>query len=391
MKTIGYTSDSYPEKRTIIDGSKHPLKFLKSVNTERYQRGLRLSKILARHVDSVFYEWILPDKTIDGIHLFNSITRANVPWISTFETYIPRSTNINNFDITLDNPIKNVDKKLLSQYFEILIDNNCKKLIAMSDINLQMEKKLLSFFPEYQKKIEKKLIKIHPPQEKLMEKEEIINKEASNSLKFLFVGRDFVRKGGREILEVFEKIKTETNFDFELEIVSLGKHVNYAFGDFQDDEKEIEALIESSKKKSWVTIHDSLPHSEVVKLMKKADVGLLPTWADTYGYSVLEFQATGCPVVTTNIRALPEINSDDRGWLISLDVDMFNEIRIKTIDEKLKNRLLLQEQMEDIIINILNNPDSVKEKALNAYEYVDMNHSVSKYMEQLSEIYETVF
>lgn len=60
--------------------------------------------------------------------------------------------------------------------------------------------------------------------------------------------------------------------------------------------------------------------------MKKSDVGLLPTWADTYGYSVLEFQACGCPVISSNTRGLPEINNNEAGWIINMPLTKLKEI-----------------------------------------------------------------
>ena len=42
--------------------------------------------------------------------------------------------------------------------------------------------------------------------------------------------------------------------------------------------------------------------------MATSHIGLLPTYNDSYGYSVIEFFSYGCPVITTNILALPEIN-----------------------------------------------------------------------------------
>ncbi len=49
--------------------------------------------------------------------------------------------------------------------------------------------------------------------------------------------------------------------------------------------------------------------------MRTADIGMLPSYADTYGFSVLEAQA-GNAVITTDIRALPEVNNPAVGWLI---------------------------------------------------------------------------
>lgn len=391
MKIIGYTNDSYPEKRSIIEGNLHPLKYIQSVNTERYQRGLQLIPGIGKKVNSTFYEWIPSKPKVDGVHFFNSITRKKVPFITTFESYIPRSTIVNPFDIRAENPIEKVNKKDLYPYLEILASPYCKKLIALSEVNLRMQKELLSYFPEYKESIEEKLVQIHPPQKELTKRRIIEQKEVSSKVKFLFIGRDFVRKGGREIVEVFKRIKEETNFDFELTIVSLGKSKNYAFNEFQDDETDILELISFMKQQDWIKYHESLEPDQVIRLIQDSDVGLLPTWADTYGFSVLEFQASGLPVITTNIRALPELNSNERGWMIYLDVDKFNEIRIKTLEEKQIQREKLKEQLTNIVLDILSNPKEIKQKALAAFDYVSKQHDQKLYMDEISKIYNEVF
>lgn len=52
--------------------------------------------------------------------------------------------------------------------------------------------------------------------------------------------------------------------------------------------------------------------------MKQCHIGLLPTFGDTFGFSVLEMQACGCPVITSNNYALPEINNKEIGWICDI-------------------------------------------------------------------------
>ena len=56
------------------------------------------------------------------------------------------------------------------------------------------------------------------------------------------------------------------------------------------------------KGSDWITHYETLPNDYVLELMREQHVGLLPTWSDTYGYSVLEFQGIGVPVITTNVN-----------------------------------------------------------------------------------------
>lgn len=79
-----------------------------------------------------------------------------------------------------------------------------------------------------------------------------------------------------------------------------------------------EALKIISRYQSNIKHYVRLPNQEVLKLLKNTHVGLLPTWADSFGYSVLEAQAAGCPVITTDVRAHPEINNNEIGWVMEV-------------------------------------------------------------------------
>ncbi|MDN5372780.1 MAG: hypothetical protein PWR19_1826 [Carnobacterium sp.] len=391
MKRIGYTNDSYPERRTIIDGNLHPIKRVKSYNTYLTQAAMKRIPVIGKKVDTFFYEKFLTTKEVDGFHFSNSVTDSNVPWIATFETYIPRTTALAFLDDNAENKKKKNDLKKVESYIKMIANKNCKKIIALSKCNLKMQQDFLNYFPDYKATIENKMIHLTPPQKKLVERTDVEHKQSNQILKFLFVGKDFVRKGGREVVDVFYKIYEETDIQFELQLVSLGKTSNYAFGEFQDTEVE---AIETKRKIdscAWITVQEKVENNQLLKMMENCDVGLLPTWADTYGYSVLEFQASGCPVITTNIRALPEVNNDDIGWMIHLPVNEFNEIRIKNANEKLELREELQKKLEKTILNILEFPDQIKPKSLKAYDQVTEKHSLKKYMAELSKIYEENF
>lgn len=391
MKSIGYTSDSYPEKRTIIEGNLHPLKKLKSLNTYFPQTVVKRIPILGGNIDTFFKEIIFNANGVEGLHLFNSVTSKNIPWISTFETYIPRTTATAFLENEVTDSKLEKSKDKIEKHLKLIANENCKKIISLSKENLKMEQYLLEQFPKYKADIEKKMIQLNPPQVKLMERKEVEEKRINSILKFLFVGKDFIRKGGREIVDVFFKIKEETSFDFDLTIVSLGKVSNYAFGKYQDTEEEMEEIKRKMDSTEWINFYESVENKKLLKMMKTSDIGLLPTWADTYGFSVLEFQASGCPVITTNVRALPEINNQNVGWMIDLPIDYFGKINIDSNEKKKELRRDLQEALKLTIIDILENTDQIKEKSLRSYDQVTENHSVENYMQKLSEIYSDSF
>ena len=134
-----------------------------------------------------------------------------------------------------------------------------------------------------------------------------------------------------------------------------------------------------------IHVFSNIPNTKVINIIKNCDVGLLPTWFDTYGYSVLEMQACGLPVITTNIRALPEINN--QGWLLRLPVNFNNEVVPNSFEEKTVLRKLIQKQMYDIIINILDHPDIILKHGKASFEYIKKFHSPDIYASNLLDIY----
>lgn len=138
------------------------------------------------------------------------------------------------------------------------------------------------------------------------------NKEEVN---LLFSG-DFFRKGGVNVLDSFEalqkrftKIKLllccDETIDFNTTNTDLK---NYALKKIYDNK----SVIMMGRVKRDKYINDVLPVT---------DIYLLPTYAETFGFAVLEAMAYGIPVVSTNIAALPEMVKDKYSGLM---VDVSN-------------------------------------------------------------------
>lgn len=355
------------------------------------QAAMKRIPVIGKNIHTYFFEKVMSVKGVDGIHFFNSVTDKPIPWVSTFETLIPRTTATAFIQNELEGDDNKKTLQQIEQYLSLVATDHCKKKIALSEINRQMQLDLLSYFPEYKTTIENKLIQLNPPQKKLRERQEVAAKTTNPVMKFLFVGKFFNLKGGKEIVDVFDKIKKETHYNYELHLVSLGDMKNHAFGEFTDTQEETNEVMKIIEANSSMTMHHFIENGELLEMMKTVDVGLLPTWADTYGYSVLEFQASGCPVISTDIRALSEINSDAVGWVIHLPKNKFGEVHIKSVSEKDEARKIMQNQLEQIVLSILEHPEQLRNKAIKAYDQVTQNHSIENYMQQLSEIYESNF
>lgn len=135
------------------------------------------------------------------------------------------------------------------------------------------------------------------------------------------------------------------------------------------------------REKSWIDYYESLPNSEVLKKCKEATVGLLPSLTDTYGYSVLEMQAAGCPVVTTNIRAFPETNEEECGWMCHLPV---NELGCCTEHEVSVWSPILDRELTKCFQNIFEHPETIKKKGRKALERIRRMHDPQEYQKELA-------
>jgi glycosyltransferase involved in cell wall biosynthesis len=108
-----------------------------------------------------------------------------------------------------------------------------------------------------------------------------------------------------------------------------------------------------------------MPNEEVIKLLIYSHIGLFSTYDDPYGYSILEAQVAGCPVITTNIKAIPEINNNEIGWLIDLPENSIDIGLIKTETERTKYSRIVREGLCAIIIDVAEKIEMIAIKGQN--------------------------
>ncbi|MCX6295599.1 MAG: glycosyltransferase family 4 protein [Bacteroidetes bacterium] len=300
-------------------------------------------------------------------NFFNTVSLSNKPWVVTFENEIPKPY-------------------LRSKYLvKRLKHKSCKKIIAFCDRAKNIEIYLLDKYPEYKQVIVDKLIVLQPAQ--ALNIQSVAEKEYSQSIVFSFVGVDFFRKGGAEILRATEKLIAE-GYDFKLNIVSQLK--KGAWKDEHITAADIENVKEIIQQNPDVITHYySLNAEQVISLFKQSHVGLLPSYGETYGYVVLEAQACGCAVITSDMPPFPEFNDNQFGWLINVPLIERNG----TLDSNLSGEHLALFQdalylgLYNAMKEAIENKDLLKEKAQKAIEHIRKDHSPEKRAKTLEEIY----
>ncbi|HEX9091443.1 MAG TPA: glycosyltransferase family 4 protein [Anaerolineales bacterium] len=268
---------------------------------------------------------------------------------------------------------------------ERLASNDCKKLIAMSDCAANMQRALLANFNMYSERIDRKLVVIHPPQEPFVSSFEDKQIDLSRSINFMFVGNAFFRKGGREVIETLKELRDAFHYDISLTIVSDLRMDGYAVHETEQDVHYAADFMQENQ--SWISYFKHLPNAEVMERMKAAHIGLLPSYADSYGYSVLEFQASGCPVVTTDIRALPEINDNNKGWMIRVPKNRLGEAIYSTEADRLAISTKIRQGLQTIVHEIFADRLIISKKSGQAISGIKSNHSKENFASKMKAIY----
>lgn len=370
MQTIYTNNDNYNSRRSFLEHRPKGFQYKREFDFFKIQDALSyrlLGKIYTQQHNS---HRAFPWSKAKLFHFFNTISYGNIPWITTFETTLPRWG---------ENSGSLKGNRLLAK-------PACKKLIALSECAANMQRNhLLEIDTQLASLVIPKIIVKLPPQKPLIHA--ITEKKLSQKLTFTIVGAEFFRKGGAEVLDVFSQL-WEQGAEMHLNIVSSLQFGDYATRTTNLDQQKALKLID--KYSAFITHHNRLPNQQVLDLLKSSHIGLLPTYADSFGYSVLEAQASGCPVITTNIRALPEINNEEKGWVIEVPKLSSGNGQLSTTKERLDFSQILKIGLRDKMETILNNPSIITAKGNLSLQSIINEHSPEKHSAFLANLYNQV-
>ena len=365
---IGTVGESYAHRRNFTDLNKDKVIFKRAydlltiyrffMRKPFFHRLFASSKLKNMHYETNIFNY-------DMYHFFNTVSNSSKPWFSTFEDMIPRWGYTKEVVVMLES-------------------DSCKKLIALSQNAYDMQsRRLKKIFPRSHDNLMSKTIVLHPPQQQHISSWNEKGLSASGTIKFCFVGNLFFRKGGMQILEVFEELINE-GYDISLVIISKMEYGDFVSKTTLEDLKRAKDIINNN---SLITWHENLANSEVLKIMKNIHVGLLPSFADTYGYVVLEFQSFACPVITTNISALPEINDNMKGWIIDVEKNEENFAITNTPTDLIKLEKTVRKSLKNIIKEIVQNPNEIIIKGNFSLQQLEIKHNPKRHGDFLYKLY----
>lgn len=373
--TPGYLDTIYAEKRLIVnkirDTEAEYIPVPKEIDYIAGNGDDNTTLETNKMVCEAYYKPRIYQPKTDVIHTFNQVCIIDKPWCASFETLMPRIFS---------------QEERYKEYFEhcteALQKDNCLGLFALCQNAYDIQKRfLLRRCGECIQSVIDKTMVLHPPQKTVVSVEELERKaeKKERQLTFLFIGGGFFFKGGREIVNVLTCLRRE--YDFRLIVISSLLHNDYFTHVPREEMVKYRAILQESE---WIEYYDRLSNEQVLEMCRQADIGLLPSFGDTYGYSVLEMQAAGLPVITSDIRAFTEINDSECGWIVNLPLD---ENKCCVNKDMAELSFLLERQLTECITSILEHQELVARKGRKAYERIVKMHNPTVYAKKLKEVY----
>jgi len=190
---------------------------------------------------------------------------------------------------------KKIDRKIYDQKFR----HACRKANRIHAISEQTKQDLISYFAVPEEKITVIYQSINPIFYKRVEieRKQELRKKYQLPKKFLLsVGTLEPRKNLLGLLEGMVHSKTY------IPLVVVGKMTDY--------HHKVQKFIEADLNRLQVYFLPRIQDKELAVLYQMAEILVYPSMFEGFGLPVAEAQASGCPVITSNISSLPEAGGD---------------------------------------------------------------------------------
>ena len=318
------------------------------------------------------FSWSGPSwPRVDLLHFFNSVSLSSTPWVTTYEDIIPRWWGSGTPDE-------------VRQALQAILSDSCRGVIGFSEAT---ERVAGQFFQEnglgpQWEQIKHKRYVLHPPQP-LFEPSE----RSQECIRFCFVGGDFYRKGGLEVLKAFDSLDSTWSSTWKLTIIGrLGSWGDYA--SHTTEKAEVEAREMISRNSENIAHFEAKPNPDVLALFKESHYLMFPTFQDTYGYAVLEAMASGCVPIVSATRVFPEIIEHRKnGLLVELPTDASGDAhRTATTPAEKRN---LVHRLQETLLEVFDNHGQAWPKWSEASrQRIALYHDPEKHRNALKEIYQ---
>ncbi len=303
-----------------------------------YRNFKNLAKVVMKKLNITLpnFKTVKTEKEYDLIHGAHCLINNKKPWVADME-------HVGQFTIPLSEGKKNAEKKVK----KILMEKNCKKILAWTK---WAKKRILEYYPEIKEKIEV----VYPavPVQKL-------KKKSSKNINLLFIGRNFNEKGGEIALEVIDNLTKKYDNVHGTIISSVPKK-----------------FYEKYSRNKKISIPGLVSHKKLFEeIYPNSDIFIYPTFTDTFGFSILEAQSFGLPVIAMKTQSTHSIeetiqegktgfiidNSGTNGLKREFDNNIIKRF-INSAEKPIEDKNLKDKMRKNAINGIKRGKFSIKER-----------------------------
>jgi len=292
---IVVTRDRYPFKFNTPRQSRHEIEPRYFLPTHR----------ISKRIEAVTFRPLIGQR--DLVHSINRIPLGTTPYVASFESHLPRywwkySDAFNQACV------------------RSLASSRCRAIVAMSHAAARTFAKQHKSAPEAAKLLDK-LIVIYP-NIPIPDQPDLLADDACDTLRLVFVGAHFARKGGCVAVRVAE-LAREQGLAIHVTVISKLERGAGIWTDPQRPEfyDPYLKLLEGEN----ITLLTGAPNADVLDMFARAHFAFLPTFADTFGYTAIEAMARWTPTIATRQGALPEFIDDACGMMLDLETNDIGE------------------------------------------------------------------
>ena len=170
--------------------------------------------------------------------------------------------------------------------------------------------------------------------------------------KLLYAGHVIPTKGVYELIEACAQIP-----DIKLLVI----------GEYLEDIKIklVDLAVAKSGSSNWLEFTGPVKHERVIQEMMNSAIFVLPTYTEGFPNVILECMASGCPIITTPVGAIPDMLQFDSSQACGACVDVKDVQGLKnTIERQLNNydsALLMAEKAKQRVIDNYSMPSVWKQ------------------------------
>jgi glycosyltransferase involved in cell wall biosynthesis len=152
----------------------------------------------------------------------------------------------------------------------------------------------------------------------------------------LFVGTEHPRKNFATLVKAFSQLKGEFRFN-KLKLVKVGN----AGGQEADFREKTMETVKALGLVNEVIFTGFVPEADLPAYYSGAEVFVLPSLYEGFGFPVLEAMACACPVVTSNTSSLPEVTGEAGIMVDPYDTDsLAKAMRQVLTDSELRDNMI---------------------------------------------------